>query len=280
MPDIFYKVFCYFAKLGIEAKIYLNMYSMLGISMEVLRGKKGACSQKIESTRIFTELKETTNIGATSNEHIYESKKLQDYKRQNQHKFLYELIYLLLSDAEHQTFKIIQNPEARYRLDPDEDKCLMLFDEPAVLDECVAECEQSKVSLTYLSKILTSLAFNDEYFTEHLFTYLKHKFGNAECNKLRLYFRIAFFLISSKDKFVNKPEILLTHISELFKKNATIFRISEKYIDFMIKLARGVEFFMKTLIQDKRSEYIQMLEAMEKWLRDFPYPIFPFPVIN
>lgn len=276
----FYQVFCHFAKLGPEAKIYLNMYSMIGLSMELLRGKKGACSQKIETSLILLELQETNSMGTTSNEHVFESKQQQDLKRPIQHKFLYELIYLLVTSAEHQAFKVVQNPKAVCKLNPDDEKCLMLFAEPTVLDELVADCEHSKVSLTFLSKILSSLAFNDEYFTRVLLTYLKHKFGNTECNKLRLFFRIAFFLLSNGDTFVSKPVVLLSHISELFEKNTNIFRISEKYIDFWIKMAREVEHFTQTLIYEKKSEYVQMLDAMEKWLKQFPYPFYQFPVIQ
>lgn len=271
-----YQVFCFYAKLGPEARIHLNMCSMLGVSIEIIRNAKGNCSKKIEESLVLLDIKDDMSIGVMVNEHVYISKKQQE-KRSIQHQFLFELIYLLLGNAELKAYNLVKNKGPTYKLCEDEEKYLVELKENKYLDFLIADCEFSKVSINYLAKTLAFIAFDNEGFIAILIKYVLKKFAEEECNKLRLYFRITYFLLSNVDSYVNKPENILPSFNDLFKKNAGIYRISEKFIDFWIKMSRNLEFFLLSL-KEKRIEQGQMLDIMDKWLKDNPYPSIQFHV--
>ena len=273
----FYQVFCYYAKLGPEARIYLNMCSMIGVSIEILRNTKGECSKKLEESLVLLEIKDDISIGVMINEHVYVSKKQQDKRKPIQHQFLFELIYLLLGNAELKTYDLVQNKGAKYKLTEVEEKYLDELKDYKILDFLIADCGFSKVSITYFAKTLAFIAFDNKEFISVLLNYLFKKFGEEECNRLRLYFRIAYFLLSNADKYVNKPEVFLSSINDLFKKNAGYYRISEKFIDFWIKMSRNLEFFLLSL-KEKKNEQGQMIDIMDKWLKENSYPSIHFYV--
>ena len=272
----FFQVFCYFARLGPEARRYLILSQTLGVALELLFAGKSKCLTFAEKQLLHLELKSPVPIGIMTKEHVYISKKALLSKKPLQHIFLFELVYRIITEA----FKQSKKPGEPLKLgiSETEEKYLSALKEAKVLDALVPSCQESKASLTFLSKTLASLSFDDKDFTQSLLRYAINRLASVECDKLRIYFRMLFFLLGNEDRFPTKAQSFIVNLYSLFQKNVACFRVAECYIDFLIKISRASPIFLNSLRQGKDPESALLLDAMERWIKENPYPAHGFPV--
>eukprot|EP01022_Parablepharisma_sp_SALTPOND_P031230 TRINITY_DN78_c0_g1_i1.p1 TRINITY_DN78_c0_g1~~TRINITY_DN78_c0_g1_i1.p1 ORF type:complete len:2462 (-),score=272.77 TRINITY_DN78_c0_g1_i1:2173-9558(-) len=277
----FFQVFCYFARLGPEASKYLKICPMLGVAFEFLIPTKGKCTQFCEKYIAHIELKTPVPIGVMTKEHVYISKKALLAKKPLQHIFLFELMYRLLTSAETTQLKKAPSKEdevIRSKFNDTEELYLSALKEGRTIDSLLPSCYESKVSLTYLSKMLAYLSFNSEEYIISILEYVLSKIMVVESLHLRLFFRIIFFLLANQDRYPTKFHTFIKNFHECFLKSTSYFRIAESFIDLLIKMCRENAVFLGILRQDKFPEHGQLLKQMEEWLKKYPYPGYFFPV--
>ena len=277
----FFQVFCYFAQLGPETRKYLNVFSMIGVAVELLLSTKGKCTNLAEKVMLHIELKSAVPIGVMTKEHVYISKKAILTKKPLQHIFLFELVYRLVTSAEIPKLKKLPSREdeaMKSKFNDSEEQHILSFFNAKILDTLLLSCQESKVSLTYLSKILAYLTFDHGENSGTMIKYLINKIQTVECDKLWLYFRIAYFFLANLDKYPDKIQTFLKCLYECFKKGVSFFRVAESMIDFIIKISRENEVVLSYLRDDKYPELGQLLDAMERWLKEYSYPSYFFPV--
>ena len=277
----FFQVFCYFARLGPEARHYLNKCLMLGVALELLRDSKSKCFSYAMEHLVRVELKTAVPIGTMTKEHVYISKKAILSKKPQQQIFLFELVYRLINTAEIPKLKRVACDEDKAmasKFTENEQDYIWGLKEARTLDFLMLSCQDSKASLTFLSKVLAGLAFDNQDFTMTVFTYVCDKMAVAECNSLQLYFRLFYFLLDNKDRFANKAQAAIEKLHESFKKPPPCFRISECYVDFLIKMCRNNNVFLGALRQEGFKQGVELLDNMDRWLKDYPYLSDTFPV--
>ncbi len=276
----FFQVLCYFARLGPEARKYLNSCQVLGVACELLFAGKSKCVSFVERHMVRLELKSPVPIGVMTREHVYISKKALLSKKPQQQIFLFELLFRLVSSAEITKMNKLPAREDEgmmSRFSESEERYIISLRESKTLDTLMQSCQENKASLTFLSKTLARLSFDDRDFTAFLLKYAISKLMGAECDKLRLYFRMLRFLLENEDHFP-KAQTVIRNLYEMFRKNVLCFRVAECFIDFVIKICRENEVFLCTLRQDKSAENTLILDGMDKWLKDYPFPSYLFPV--
>ncbi len=277
----FFQVFCYFARLGPEARRFLNVCMTMGVALELLFEEKSKCVNIAENHIVRIELKTPVPIGVMTKEHVYISKKAILTKKPLQHIFLFELVYRLINSATIPKLNKAPSKEAesmKSKFNENEERYILALKEPKTLDLLMQSCQESKASLTFLSKTLASLAFDNQDFTLALLKYVIGKMGVEECDKLRLYFRMLHFLLLNKDRLPKKAQVVAENLLNEFKHSTSCFRVSECFIDFLIKMCRNNEIFLGTLRQDNFPQGPQLLDLMERWVKEYPTLGYDFPV--
>ena len=265
-----FEILRHFAELGEEAVSYLNHALIVGLILENLYFGEGNCTLGKKHKFILIHLDEQTPLGINETESDYMSKKSREIKIAEQSTFLFHLLYVMLKQKD-----LYKSEDITLTFSELERKYLMLLCKDKVLDSILEKCWYHKASLNYFCKAIALLSYNNESFTLNIRNYTLVKFQDQECEFLRLYFRVAHNLLKNNDKFTNKAEFYVENIAEFFSKYSCIYRIAECYIDFVIKECRTNEFFLNTL--KKMPQGTNMLESMDRWLKDNSCPLPTFP---
>jgi len=278
----YFQILAYFARLGPEARKYLNCCWMFGFAFETLTGTKGKCQAYLEKNCAYIELKSDTPVlGNFTREHVYISQKARAMKKPLQHLFIFELMYRLIQSGEIVKIKKLPMKEDipfNTKFCEVEENYISTMKDPKGIENLLACCGESKVSLTYYCKMLAYLALDNSDYTNAVFSHSLMKLASVECINLRPYCRMIFFILLNADKFYTKPQAFIKNFADYFKKNTNIYRITECYIDFLIKLCRENMIFLSSLRKDTQPETVQCLNFIEKWLAEYPYPSYTFYV--
>ncbi len=274
----YFQTLCNFARLGAECRRYLNACSMLGVTLELLYFTASKCVQTVAKQLVHLVPTGNANIGTMVHEPVYVGKKVMLQKQQHQYVFMLELMNRLVHSVAIPKLGRKSEDTPQLQITATEENYLDSLKQPKVLEALVDCCTESKAGLTYLSKTLAYLAFGNSEFIDGVLKLIINKTAVAECNRLRLYFRIAYFLLANKDKYINKLDIFLRYLHHNFQRVSNCYRVSEEYIDFLIKMCRNNEIFLCMTRKEDPAYYSKMLEAMETWTRENPFPSSAFKV--
>jgi hypothetical protein len=274
----YFQLFCFFARLGPEARRLLNRGQMFGVTFEYLKSSKDACVRFVSAQMVHLELKEQPVITLITKDPSRETKKL--LRRTDSQPFTFELMYWLVLNAEIQRSKATELKVDSFitKLSATEDNYITSLKETETIKFLISTCENNKAATTFFSKTMAYIAFDNEEYIKKILLYTLGRLGNLDCASLKPIFSLVYFLLDNQDSYPNKSLNFIENFFSYFEKNQNSYRV-ETFIDFFIKICRNNNVFLaffRNIKSNKRSTYI---ELMENWLNANPYPTYNPSVI-
>ena len=276
--DHILKILCSFAKLGPEARQYLCSCLVLGSLLELNNSFRPKCTDLIEKGLVRFELVDIPTIGTIKNESTVNIRRMPDDKLKAQ--YLLELAYLLIRSTQISLFKNVPSEEdlpLKNKFIDLEENYIWELRILGTFEIYVNICQENKVALTYFGKILSYLSKTNDEFTLATYKNISKKLDEVECNRTRLYLRLAKFMLSNTEKYALTMQVsFINFYGKLFKDNVNVYRITECLIDYLIKICRTNPSFLSQV----RKEGLNLVKKMDDWLRSNPYPSINFDVKN
>jgi len=275
----FFQLFCFFAQLGPEARRLLNRCQMFGTAFEYLKRSKDACFLFITKQLVHLELKEEPTIALITSDPSKEAKKL--FRRIDSRLFVLELMYRLVLNAEMQRSKMTEPKPDIFttKLSNTEDTYIASLKESDVIKSLISSCENNKASITFLTKMMAHIAFDNEEYIKSILQYTLGRLKDLDCGSLKPIFRLVYFLLDNQDSYPDKLKNFIDHFFMYFEKNQNSYRVAEAFIDFFIKVCRNNNVFLAFFRASKGSKRNANIELMENWLNANPYPTYNPSVI-